>query len=682
MKRDGPTTGDDVEDRLLDDSEDSDAEYREKETCNFDDPSYDKISRSTARLPIFLRTHLLAIGCGFGAIIILAILGVVFRSSLDTLSFFSGDPPSHPIDWLIKDSYDEFQQRLSGHPSVPDLEYAAAAYRRHRGRHPPPGFKQWWAWAKKSNCIIHEWMFDQVYQDIAPFWGVPPDKIRADAESWPVIISIRSGTIKRRSKLLPFWADRDWTWEQMLKQIPVILPDMDISLNLDDTAHIFVPWEDMKVYMEKAELARGLRQPHEMSENTAMLPPPGKDATFTMFEDGPSEHDIWLLTRDTCHPDSVARSTAQDTTFSTPAVFPAPGSYMNSGYISNWTKAKSVCENPALRNLQGYFLNFFEGSRMQWNITNGTVRIGASDRLLTRKLFPVFSPCKLQGSNNDILIPPASSWSDAYFTEDPVKWARKEDGAIWRGSPTGGITNATNWTRFHRHRLVSMMNSSQVAMAETLPSFSLPHAFSLPDREIYPLGALETPGGLSGWVESFSDGAFTEASCLDFLDDVPGMDHCWFNSQYYSSVSKVNMSEFYSFKYLPDVDGHGYSGRFRSYVESDSVPIKATIWNEWTSSRLQAWTHFVPMDNTYMDWWGVMEYFLGYTPPDRNRTNFRHSHEKNAKAIADQGREWGRKTLRREDMVLYLWRVLLEYGRVTNDNREFLGYVDDLLAET
>jgi hypothetical protein len=36
--------------------------------------------------------------------------------------------------------------------------------------------------------------------------------------------------------------------------------------------------------------------------------------------------------------------------------------------------------------------------------------------------------------------------------------------------------------------------------------------------------------------------------------------------------------------------------------------------------------------------------------------------------------------LRREDMLLYVWRLLLEFARVCDENRARLGYVDDLLS--
>jgi hypothetical protein len=42
--------------------------------------------------------------------------------------------------------------------------------------------------------------------------------------------------------------------------------------------------------------------------------------------------------------------------------------------------------------------------------------------------------------------------------------------------------------------------------------------------------------------------------------------------------------------------------------------------------------------------------------------------------IASQGSLWAKKALRREDMEVYLFRLLLEWGRVINENREEIGF--------
>jgi hypothetical protein len=77
------------------------------------------------------------------------------------------------------------------------------------------------------------------------------------------------------------------------------------------------------------------------------------------------------------------------------------------------------------------------------------------------------------------------------------------------------------------------------------------------------------------------------------------------------------------------------------------------------------------MDSTFMDIYGIMEYFLGYKGHG--------GHDSVARTIALNGKSWSERVLRKEDMQIYTYRLLLEYARICDDRRETLGYVEDLL---
>ncbi len=124
------------------------------------------------------------------------------------------------------------------------------------------------------------------------------------------------------------------------------------------------------------------------------------------------------------------------------------------------------------------------------------------------------------------------------------------------------------------------------------------------------------------------------------------------------------MEQQYEYKFLPDIDGNAFSGRYRAFLRSTSLPLKATMHAEWHDDRLFAWLHYVPFDNSYMDIYGVMEYLL--------------ANDADAERIATEGSVWAETVLRHEDMRLYVWRLLLEYARVLDDNRDRLAFVDDL----
>jgi hypothetical protein len=56
-------------------------------------------------------------------------------------------------------------------------------------------------------------------------------------------------------------------------------------------------------------------------------------------------------------------------------------------------------------------------------------------------------------------------------------------------------------------------------------------------------------------------------------------------------------------------------------------------------------------------------------------------HEKEGERIANAGREWVGQVLRKEDMEIYFFRLLLEWGRLTDDRRAEIGFGSDVLDE-
>ena len=53
--------------------------------------------------------------------------------------------------------------------------------------------------------------------------------------------------------------------------------------------------------------------------------------------------------------------------------------------------------------------------------------------------------------------------------------------------------------------------------------------------------------------------------------------------------STVPLGKHWSYKYLIDMDGMSYSGRFLAFLASDSVPLKSTVYEEFFSDWIQPW---------------------------------------------------------------------------------------------
>ena len=563
--------------------------------------------------------------------------------------------PEHPIDHLIDEAGKELDELLKRETT--DVHDAAEAYRQRRGRQPPPGFDVWHQFAKEKNAIIVEEFWDRIYDDLGPFWGVPAKQIRDQANSYLFRISVRDGKATFRGD----GEDRPWLglWTNLTntiaKQLPDWkLPDVDFPINHMDESRIVAQWEDINEYMAKEKASRrivegdGLKDKFQSLRDLDNHPPEKFDPEYN--RQGP----YWGNAVIGCPPGSAARRAFLETDFRKPppviSEWPE-GSYK--GYVQNWTLAKSPCDNAHLQGLHGTFVE--------------PISIAT-----TKKFFPLFGGSKLP-MNNEILLPAAMYWTiDPFYSggdDHGEGWKKKKDIMVWRGAASGGRNTKDNWTRFQRHRFVSMMNSTSVHAMETQDTTPPPN-FAIPTNNSYNLAA-QAPaaptGSLSKWIKSWTDVAVVHLLCHP-PDPPKHGKWCPYTNPYFFVEKTMPMVEQYAYKYLPDVDGNSFSGRYRGFLGSTSLPIKATIYEEWHDSRLVPWKHFVPMDNTFIDVYGIMEYFVG------NAGMGVEGRDDVAKEIAIGGKKWAERVLRREDMQIYVLRLLLEYARLCDDDREVMGW--------
>ncbi|KAF2968655.1 hypothetical protein GQX73_g4919 [Xylaria multiplex] len=554
----------------------------------------------------------------------------------------------HPIDELIRGAEKTFKEMLAKESTT--LPQAAKAYRERRGRHPPPGFDKWFEFAQENNAIIVEDFFDRIYHDLNPFWGLDPKVIRKESWDFEMTINIRNHNASAQS---------DWFWTQiwlkMFKTIEHLLPDMDVALNAMDEPRLVVPWEEVTTHMQKAERTRKITPVDKVISTFQDLPDPkvGYKKPVTRKKHWESTSPFWLIARRGCPPDSPARRLGiLDSYDHAPAFSPewaTPHQYQ--GYVSNFSLSTEFCHQPDLQGLEGIFIH------------------PLSTRS-TQVLFPLFGGSKL-ATNNEILLPAPMYWNEEErFTGGDFhgsEWEEKAGPLIWRGVATGGLNKETNWRGFQRHRFVAMSNGSKIAYAEA--EIEPPVNFELPAASYDIMASKEKR--LGQWISEWADVGFTDLMCDSELEPKPEDGACPYTDSYFETIDGVDLAEQFTYKYLPDIDGNSFSGRYLGFLRSTGVPIKSTMWHEWHDSRLIAWKHFVPMDNRFGDFYGIMEYFLGYE-------KVRRGHDEAAKKIAMDGKAWAESVLRKEDMQIYVLRLLLEYARLSDDRRETMGWVGDL----
>jgi hypothetical protein len=552
----------------------------------------------------------------------------------------------------MKDAQTVFDALVSGQTT--DVHAAAEAYRAKRGRHPPPGFNAWVEYAQKNDAVIAEELFDQIHRDLNPFWWVSAKSMRNFARHFQDRIIVRNGSATMTdNNYLGTANDRMEAWRDVVKSFEHLLPDMDIAMNVMDESRIIVPGEDIDKYVEVEGRTRKLPLPDQVISQYSSL-----DALDVSEEPpqvdwiGPGGEPYWDIARVGCSLQSPDRYKAATTNFTGPPPL-ANGYPLQSyhGYVKNWTYARDPCQQPHVQESHGTFIE--------------PVSIST-----THSLVPIFSESKLP-MNNDILIPPAAYLSSSFARGDysantphDGDWSDKKSSAIWRGVASGGRNREKNWTRFHRHRFVSMLNGSYIRSIERSPDFTgQGQAFNLQSYATYKLAATKYTD-LGAWLNRVTDVGFTDLICFPATEK--GRPTCSYTDPFFKIVGKVPMKQQYEYKLLPDIDGNSFSGRYLAFLRSGSVPIKATIYSEWHDDRLVPWQHFVPMDNSFVDVYGILDYFLGMG-------------DAAARKIAEQGREWAGRVLRKEDMYVYMLRLLLEYARLCDDEREKLGFVGDLV---
>lgn len=559
----------------------------------------------------------------------------------------------HPIDLLMYDAQFAHEAYIKQASSSTNLAEAVQNYKERYNRHPPPGFDHWYRYATSRHSIIND-DYDSIERDILPFYALEPDEVRH--RTWQLIanewhdatgISIRSGKVEVIGRFA------EW------------LPDMDLAFNVNDEPRISVPYADIEQMLLVGHLVG-----HYMAAGTLEEKPRN---AFTdnraqqwepISEEKPAEKIMqelsWQRTfhefaAASCPPSSTARSHRPWNRGSLCTSCAAPHSI--GAFLANWTKAADICHQPDLADLHGIFTS-------------------PSAARVTHKIYPIFSQSKVNGFN-DILYPSAWNWlgkaeyAPTEELQDP-EYKGKETTLFWRGATSEGMSpDRGQWKGMARQRFLHNLNDINVGgatQAILLPSGSN-HTSSLKDasldqQKISLAYRLIPISDLTAQIKTdvhFAGNRFTRCWDID----------CPQQAREFGLEATTPFQQHWRYKFLLDLDGAGFSGRFLPFLQSRSLPFKAAVIREWWDDRVTAWWHFVPLDVRGHGVWATLAYFAGWDGGQGMRWR---SHEAQGEKIAGQGRELAQKVLRKEDMEIYFFRLLLEWGRVTDDWREEIGF--------
>lgn len=589
-------------------------------------------------------------------------LGVISR-----LLFFA-PPPLPPINEAIKFLTSEASTQSVAWESQAALSKslvdAVNEYQKRYGISPPPNFDKWYAFANEHNSAVLD-IFDQINDDLLPFWALGAAHIRdqtmklfAYGSSEMGGMRIRNGSVEQ-SPHIP--GSHRWmtdSFQRMIEPFAQWLPDMDIAINLADECRMVVPFQHMNYLRDRAQRIRGkvgsrMDQktwpdgafsqspwPTEFPEPLPRATDGRKDAIDPNFTNNIRRPIFYDFVAASCPQRSAVHNRRWWDWSKTCVDCLKPHSLLTSGgaLLANASLAHDLCHQPDVAYLDG-FLN------------SPSAMVG------TNVFYPIFSQARV-GGFSDILIP--SPWNfdekSAFKEEDGVKWEKKINGLFWRGSRSDGFSAHGRWPGFLRPRFVHEAYEKTLALRSSGAEAAMRVNASFTgdmnkcnERECAVEAEIYQQWGLATMAEDSAAQA-TDNGASQLPPSVPFKEH-------------------WRFRHLMDMDGAGFSGRFLPFLESHSLPYRAALFRTWYDERLQAWHHYVPVDiRLGSGFWSVWEFFSGSTHYKKDKV------PDMAKKIAEQGREWARKALRKEDMQIYMFRLLLEWGRITHDEREHLGF--------
>ncbi|KAG6009489.1 hypothetical protein E4U21_002125 [Claviceps maximensis] len=551
----------------------------------------------------------------------------------------AADPEYHPIRHLLRSArqdLDDKQRRQSKH-----LNAAVKEYRRRYGMPPPPNFDKWFQFAKDHDVqLVDE--FDTVHDLITPFWGLKPKTIRARAREALGYDNGLIGIAIRNHAVSHLEGGQEWqrnATHDMLQRFLQYLPDMDLAFNMHDEPRVIVPHDDLTRLVRKAKdetmpvSNRNSRPVNDFSKTSPelsnkMMFEQVQHSRFNTF----SRQATWTHSRMSCSPDSPARILDEDERWDDRSRY----GVSELGFVYNATAMADICLSPSLSTSYGFF-----------------------DRPNTYKvvhdLFPIFSQSKIS-SYNDLVYPSPWYWSDKveYQPEQDIPWDEKTGSLFWRGSTTGGFSRNGGWRHQHRQHFVKKMNAGGQAKIMTLSKST--SSSTLQSNEQQQSSHWAAADVLRADYASLTDVSFSHIGQCD-----PG--DCDAQRAFFNVTDRVNQTQAWHHKYLLDMDGNAFSGRFLSFLRSMSLTFKFALFREWHDEWLAPWVHYVPLSLQGDDWLETVRFF------DESSLG-----AGDAVRMAEESREWAGRAVRKEDMEVWFFRLLLEYARVIDDQRSIIGF--------
>ncbi|GAA5996568.1 uncharacterized protein JCM10292_003058 [Rhodotorula paludigena] len=534
--------------------------------------------------------------------------GQVYVAPLKT---FKEPVKPHPILTLIKRAEAEWNHKVRRQSKT--LKEAVQEYRRRYRRNPPRGFDKWWAYARANRVILVD-EYDQIHHDLQPFWALDPGDLAhrvavMEEREETFTIKIADGKVAETGEQAFLRRAKDLG--DLIRRFSAYAPDVNLTFTRHDQPACQLDYFHRDRMVELADLgdywspSDFFHDSNPSLSNWAIGCPPNSplrqletailDGYFDEGEETPPADELLKKFKEQYASDERAKGRS---------------------YIYDHSKAMDICQHPEIMNLHGF------------------TSVSGTD---PGPLVPLFTFAKTN-VHSDILVTPLEQYSDTYIGYDP-DWEKKDfNKLMWRGSTTGiDFYVEHDWKNSQRARLHFLTNSVEgskdVLVAEGEDAVR------------------EQAYRLTGLNHEYMDVSFAGGPVQ--CDE----ETCKVMAELIHFDQTMGLNEAYRYKYVMDVDGNGWSGRFHRLMSQKACVLKSTLFPEWYADRIQPWLHYVPVKVDYSDLYDIMTFFRG-TPDGKG------AHDELGKKIGLAGKHWARDHWRKQDMAAYMFRLILEWGRL------------------
>ncbi|PTB74025.1 glycosyltransferase family 90 protein [Trichoderma longibrachiatum ATCC 18648] len=607
----------------------------------------------------------------FVSLLLSLLLGTtIFISVKKPQTFRNGIHPANDLVYTAHVEHDRWKALVSVSAT---LSTAVTVYQeRHNGRLPPPNFDAWYKYAADDSVMIDE--FQQIDRDVGPFWNVAPSVLRKRADEMAAMpdvatITVKDGKVSRKDTGS---ADDSKDLDELVSMIAKFsqyLPDMVLPINLQPAPRVLPSWEEANTKSRAAQLSSvadlltrrstddvgsgsgngSTTAPVEhkketIAEPSTPSPPPAAAAAPItspgVSTPGISASDLRRMMVDACSP--LSRSRTRPHWNFMEFCWPCAKDHTYGQLLAKWQQSLDTCAQPDLRLLHGFSLT-------------------DPPRAPLRHLAPLFGASKTD-EFGDIVIPLPRT----RLAQPDIKWqfARRYDSLVWRGVVGERAPSSQALRGSHKYRLLHLA-SAPYARDDVVMVLPTPG-----DGDIFSYERV--PAAEANALVPFSVGVTNSTPCA-------AHDGCALVQKAYGLRDEAVEPLEYRYVLLMDDDDGPPQHQLLRTLRSNSVPLVSTIFRTWYTERLMPWLHFVPVDPRLQALHTTFAYFSGTVdrPPVNGRDTAMQGRTADAEWIVQQGQKWAAQALRDKDMEIYLFRLLLEWGRLIDDERDSIGFRKD-----